>query len=190
MKKLLFGCTIAIFIGVIIFNFARFFWDEDYFGAGGSDTPENALTEASKDGPWADEFVVKELVDAYNFQDMIVYLFVNQYDDLCVANVYLSNNGKWNCIASSVEYDLNAPCSFVLNGNSNQEINTKYCTYNGTVYGWKLSSAPDILINKQKVNIKTYEIKADDKYWSVDYWWMDAVNLNQDGGIDSFEYAE
>ena len=189
-KSLLFGCIIAIFIGILIFNFTRFFWDEDYFGAGGSNTPEKALTEASKNGPWADELVVKEHVDSYDFQDMIVYLFVNQYDDLCIANVYLGSNGKWSCISSAVEYDFNALASFVLNGNSNQEINTSYCAYNGTVYGWKLSSAPIILINGQKANIKTYEIKADGKCWSIDYWWINDVSLNEDNTVDSFQYSK
>ena len=192
MKKnnLLFWCTIIIFIGVVIFNFTRFFWDDDYFGEGGSDTPVNALIEASKDGPWADELVVKERIDAYDFDDMIEYLFINQYDDLCVAGVYLDNNGKWTCLTSSVENDLNDPHSFILDGNFNQEINAKYHAYDGIVYGWKLSSAPDILINEQKVNTKTYKIKIDGKDWSIDYWWIDVVNLSEDGLVASFKYSE
>lgn len=191
MKKniLIFG-IIAIFAGILIFNFVRFFWDDDYFGTGGSDTPEEALSEAAKDGPWADEFVVKELVDTYDFGDMVEYLFINQYDNLCIAGVYLGSNGKWNCLTSSVESNFDKLSSFILNGSPDQEINAKYHSYGNTVYGWKLSSTPAILINNQRAGTKTYKIKVNGKDLSIDYWWVDGIQLNNDGAVDSFQYEK
>ena len=187
--KLLFLLVIILVLGIVIFNFTRFFWDDSYLGEGGVDTPEGALIVASQDGPWANELVVKEHIDEYNFENMVEYLFINQYDDLCVAGVYLNSNGKWNCITSSIENDIAAPCSFILTGDPNQEIDTKYNIYAGTIYGWKLSTAPDVLINKQKTNAKTYTIKIDGKDWSIDYWWIDVVDLNKDSSID-FQYSK
>ncbi len=145
------------------------------------DTPEMAIQHEEEVHLPINEpgdYVIKTLLDINYFDDTAEVLYVSESDGLFLAGCKKSEKGKWGFSYANMERDLEFLDSFVRNGDEKQFLLHEYFTDENKTfaYGYKLTSAPDVLVNGEKTNLKTYKFTVQGKEWSVDYWWIDINN--------------
>ncbi len=182
-KKLLIGIIViacVLIIGKIGYDLIN---GTAFYGEGWQKTPAEALAKEAKSGN-PNEAGVKTAVcilDIVYSDDNAFMLYVSKANSLVLGSfVHNKDKTKWHLSGWSEETDLNNPYSFLLDGTENQEIVTPYriSKEKGTVFGWKLTGTPTVQVNGISANIKTMQFELGDNQWSVDYWWVEQIDIS------------
>lgn len=188
-KHLFYSSIVLILISIVVFIFYNVLTNKyAYLGNGWKETPEEALEYQSHSGmpSESNKLSVTMHLDTIYYTDSARIIYVSKDDTLVNALCLSNSEGKWHFSGYSEETQLENATSFVLNGNPNQFIINPY--YHDekakTVYGWKLSSVPDIVVNDCKTHKKTYDFSIGNKEWSIDYWWYYDECLPESDNID------
>ena len=151
------------------------------FIGGWEDTPEEALREdlSREFADWG----LREIISVeYPTSDMAEILYITDRDTLVRETCVKNDKGKWHVYSTDGEESLSEPEYFVLNGDPEQFLQNEYVWFYETNYvsGWKLSSVPDVLINGKATQTKTYKIVLEGVEWSIDYWWIENVDVSSE----------
>jgi len=150
-----------------------------YVGDGWQNTPEEALSIA-RSSSTSNEYgiySVKQMIDTYYISDMAIMYYVSQNETFVEASFVTNSSGQFHFHGYTEEYNLEEPVSFVLNGDPEQWIMYSYFQVNdeGTVFGWKYSTAPSVLVNNKETQSKEYNFECNGKSYCLDYWWCDNI---------------
>ena len=148
---------------------------------GWGDTPEEAIIKDMASAAWYD-WELKEIIAVkHESEKMAQVLYVTDANTLVSQHCYKYDKGWLVSSTSDPEY-LESPEEFVLNGDPEQFIQNPISFFyeDNYVSGWKLSSAPNILIDGILAQTETYTVTINGKEWSIDYWWVENIELSYD----------
>lgn len=179
MKK-----SILMFVSIILIILFTCSCEGIFIGDGWQDTPEKALAIAKEDAVLDDESVysVANLLDSWDIDDKAYMLYISEADTLVEAFFVKNEKGQYHFQGYSEEVEFNSPDSFILNGDSEQFVLSAYNKEGTYVWGYKFSSV-DITVNGIAPKIETYTFSAQGKEWSIDRWYLDGVNENDEINI-------
>lgn len=182
-KKILIGIVViacVLIIGKIGYDLIN---GTAFYGEGWQKTPIEALEKEAKNGNpnEADVKTAVCILDTVYSDNNAFMLYVSKANSLVLGTFVQNKSGTmWHLSGWSEEADLNAPYVFVLDGIQNQEIMFPYHinSEKGIVFGWKLTDVPNVQINGISANIKTMQFELGDNQWSVDYWWVEQIDIS------------
>ncbi len=161
-------------------------------GDGWQKTPEKAI-EKQADNAMLNEYGdydIIELLDIIYVDDKALVLYTAKSEALMLVTC-VNNKDKWHFSGYSYERDLETPDAFVLNGDINQDFVIQFYSSEdlSRVFGFKYTSAPTVCVNGNPTQTKTYTFEIGDKTWSIDYWYIENVNVASKDDI-KITYAE
>lgn len=175
LKVGFFALILMISVLIIIFVLPSDKW---------KDTPQEALRDEAEFSTIDENGILKiaQLLDIFYYEDTAEMLYVSKAGTLVACTFWYNNEGQFCVAGYSSEDSLNDPHYFMLSDNPDQWIICPYTslTEQRIVYGYKYSSV-QVFVNDIPVKTKTYAFDLGGKEWSIDYWWVENVEFDNNG---------
>lgn len=173
----LFFVVLTVLFLLVIFVFPDDKWQ---------DTPQKALSICA-DAPMEEEGVleIEQLLDIFYFEDTVTMLYISKAKTLVACTFWRNDKGKFALAGYSNEDSLDDPHYFVISDEMDQLIGQVCIPLidEKIVYGFKYSSV-QVWVNDAPVQAKTYTFNLQGKDWSIDYWWAENVEFDENGNCN------
>lgn len=187
-KKILITIIVISVIAILLIIGAALYIAENgylYIGMDWQSTPEAALAASADNGDLErlQILTIKKLLNTVPMpgKNVVDMTFVSMNDTLVTVSFVTDKRGLYHVFGYTEEELLDAPDSFVLNGDYDQFIMFPFSRCGTTVFGWCYSGLR-FTVNGRTPVYQTYEFECQGKTWSLDYWQIE--NMPEDEELE------
>lgn len=139
----------------------------NYVNAPYYDTPKSAWIHSQDDFEEPDRKILKE-IDTIFLNDIVLYVFIDNFDEVAVSNTYVKKEGTDNTYFSvgGTFFDKSS-LSYTFESDSFSTVKNQ----KKVIYNMRLKNDSIILVNGRKAETKVYQIELQGEMYDVELWY-------------------